>query len=179
MATKKDVRVKVRLNILSVLLKDKGDADQRPGRHGTQRKTIIDIPEFEISSGEFETRLEKAQQVLGQGYWVDPDDVPPTVVTDEVTDLTHNSVTLNGHVKPGGVLIATACGFEVGTLPTVAASVVATESPLSSADNEPITYAWAGLTPETKYYYRAFATDVNFSGGKYGIVKSFTTDAAP
>lgn len=179
MATKKDVKVKIRLNVLSILLRDKGDADHRPGRQGSQRKTIIDIPEVEISSDELETRLEKAQLVLATGYWVDPDDIPPQTVTDDVTAITHNTAILHGHVKSGTALIAATCGFQYGVTPALGTTTVCDQSPVADAANTAITLSVAGLTPSTKYYYRVYATDANFSGGKYGVVKSFTTDHAP
>ena len=177
MATKKDVRVRVRLNVLSILLNDKGEAHTRPPRHGSQRKTIIDIPEVEISSDELEIRLEKAQQVLQLGFWVDPDDVPPQVVTDDQSSLTATGVVLNGHVKPGGALIEATCGFQYGTTKALGTTVTADQSPLNSALNNAITKTVAGLTPSTRYYYRAYVTDANFSGGKYGVLKSFITPA--
>jgi len=178
MATKKDVRVKVRLNVLSVLLNDKGEAHTRPPRQGSQRKTIIDIPEVEISADELEIRLEKAQQVLQSGYWVDPDDIPPQVVTDDVSSLTSTGVTLNGHVKSGTALIAATCGFQYGTTKALGSTTAATQSPVSSASNTAISKSLAGLTPSTRYWYRAYATDINFSGGKYGVLKSFITPAS-
>ena len=179
MATRKDVRVKVRLNVLSVLLRDKGDADLRPPRQGSQRKTIIDVPEIEMSMDELETRLEHAQMVLETGYWVDPDDTPPQAVTDDAEDVTHNSVTLKGHVKSGTALIAAACGFQYGLTKELGSTHTADESPVMSALNTEINYALGGLAASTKYYYRVYATDANYSGGMYGIIKSFTTDATP
>lgn len=178
MATKKDVRVKVRLNVLSVLLNDKGEAHTRPPRQSSQRKTIIDIPEVEISADELEIRLEKAQQVLQLGFWVDPDDIPPQVVTDDQSSLTSTGVVLNGHVKSGTALINATCGFQYGTTKALGSTAVADQSPFGSAVNTAITATLAGLTPSTRYYYRAYATDVNFSGGKYGVLKSFITPAS-
>ena len=177
MATVKDLKVKVRLNVLSELLNDKSSPGARPPRRGSQRKTIIDIPEFEITSGELEIRLEKAQQVLQSGYWVDPDDVPPQVVTDEPSDVTATGAVLKGHVKPCSAAVPATCGFEYGTCKSLGSTSAADQSPIASAVNTAITATLAGLTPATKYYYRAYATDANFSGGKYGIVRSFTTPA--
>ena len=177
MATRKDVRVRVRLNVLSILLNDKGESHTRPPRQSSQRKTIIDIPEVEISADELDIRLEKAQDVLQYGFWVDPDDIPPQVVTDDPTSLTSTGVVLNGHVKPGGVLIETTCGFQYGTTKSLGTNVAADQSTMFSAVNTAITKTIAGLTPSSRYYYRASTSDVNFSGGKYGVLKSFITPA--
>ena len=177
MATKKDVRVRVRLNVLSILLNDKGEAHTRPPRQSSQRKTIIDVPEFEISADELEIRLEKAQDVLRLGFWVDPDDVPPQVVTDDQSSLTSTGAVLYGHVKPGSAALTATCGFQYGTTKALGSTATADQSPISSAANTAITKTLAGLTPSTRYWYRAYATDVNFSGGKFGVLKSFITPA--
>lgn len=102
MATKKDVRVKTRLNVLLTLLRNKGDSDQRPGRYGSQRKTIIDVPEIQITSDELETRLEHAQLVLEHGYKVNTASIPPFVTTDDATDIGVITGTFHGHVNPNG-----------------------------------------------------------------------------
>jgi len=179
MATVKDVNVKIRLNVLSVQLNDKGDSENRPPHEKqSQRVHTVDIPAIEIPATELAIRLEKAQMVLEHGYWVDPDDVPPQVITNEVTSLTSTSAILNGHVKSCSDAIHADCGFEVETVAgskVLAASTVAVESPVMDEDMLPIHYHRNGLTPGTRYYYRAFATDINFSGGKYGILKSFKT----
>ncbi len=175
MATIKDLNVKTRLNVLSTLLRDKGDAETRPGRHGTQRKNIIDIAEVEVNSDELEERLTNAQLVLQYGYDVDTTKPPPQVVTDDAGDITATTVTLNGHIKSGSAVIAAACGFQYGTTPGLGSTAVADESPVASANNTPVTYGLTGLTANTKYYYRAYATDANFTGGKFGVVKSFIT----
>ena len=177
MATRKDVRVRVRLNVLSILLNDKGEAHTRPPRQSSQRKTIIDVPEFEISADELEIRLEKAQQVLQEGYWVDPDDIPPQVVTDDPSSVTKTGAVLRGHVKSGTALIAATCGFQYGATKALGSTAVADQSPINSALNTAITATLAGLTPSTRYWYRAYVTDTNFSGGKYGVLKSFITPA--
>lgn len=175
MALIRDLNVKIRLNVLSSLLRDKGDADMRPGRHGTQRKEIIDIAEVDIRSEELEERLTNAQLVLQYGYDVDTTKPPPQVVTDDATAIGETSVILNGHVKSGSAAIAATCGFEYGTSPEFELDTVADQSPVMSADNTAISATLAGLTAGTKYYYRAVATDVNYVTGKYGVVKSFIT----
>lgn len=175
MAVIRDVRVKARLSVLSTELRDNGNESLRPGKERGQKKYTIDIPVLEICQDELDIRLEKAQQVLEYGYWVDPDNIPPQVTTSDVSSLTKNSVVLNGVVKSGTALLDATCGFKVGTTKELGTTKAAAESPVADAAAVAISYAWAGLTPGTTYYYRAYATDVNFSGGKYGTVRSFTT----
>jgi len=175
MATVKDVNVKTRLNVLSTLLKDKGDADQRPGKEGAQRKTIIDVPEVDIPPCELETRLTNAQLVLEHGYTVDTTKPPPRAVTDDATSIAATSVVLNGHIKSGTAAIAATCGFQYGTTKELGSETVAAENPVSEALDTPITLTIAGLTASTKYYYRAYATDANYATGMFGVLKSFIT----
>ena len=170
MATIKDVRVKTRLNVLSSLLRDKVDADQRPGRYGSQRKTIIDVPEVEIPSGELETRLEHAQLVLESGYRVDTTIKPPTVVTDDATDIDILAGTFRGHVNPNGQV--TAVRFEYGYTPALGGWVTCDETPVNGVLNVAI-HKDMTLLADTTYYYRI--RGVSAAGTYYGIIKSFKT----
>jgi hypothetical protein len=176
MATIKDVRVKVRLNVLSVLLKDKGEADQRPGRHGAQRKTIIDCQEVEIPTGELAIRLANAQLVLEDGYMVNTDITPPVVVTDDATGITPVAAIFRGHVNPNG--LSTAVRFEYSLHhPNCDGWVTCDETPLTGVTNQSVHKDMAGLTPNTKYYYRV--RGYNAAKIAYGIVKSFYTLPTP
>jgi len=173
MATVKDVNVKTRLNVLSTLLKDKGDADQRPGREGAQRKTIIDVQEVEIPTDEMETRIEHALLVLEHGYRVDTTVIPPTVVTDEATDITDTIATFRAHVNPHDE--STVVRFEYSTVnPTLGAWVTCDETPVTGTTNQSIHKDMIGLTPNTKYFYRV--RGVSAAGTYYGIIKSFYTE---
>ena len=169
MAAIKDVRVRVRLNVLSTLLQHKGDSDQRPGRYGSQRKTIIDVPEVEIPSDELETRLEYAQLVLEHGYKVGLP--PPIAVTDEPTITSGHAVAFRAHVNPMG--FSTIVRFEYAKTPSVDGWVTCDETPLTGVTNQTVHKDMAGLTHDTVYYCRVRA--VNAVATVYGIVKSFKT----
>ena len=95
--------------------------------------------------------------------------VAPTVATLAATSVTHESATLNGTITAGSETI-TAQGFMYKA--TAAAdwtNVSATGTTLAATVN--------GLTPETEYQFKAFATTA--SGTVEGIVMTFTTTAAP
>ncbi len=95
--------------------------------------------------------------------------VAPTVATLAATSVTHNSATLNGTITAGSETI-TAQGFMYKA--TAAAdwtNVSATGTTLAATVN--------GLTPETAYQFKAFATTA--SGTVEGAVVNFTTLAAP
>jgi hypothetical protein len=173
MATIKDLNVKARVNILCTEIQDKGDANRRPGRDGTQRKIILELPEIEVDSEEFEARLTAAQLAL-QGCWVD-DEPAPIAITDDATNITHESATLNGTIISNDT--SADSGFQIGLTKELGTTVFATESPVQNADSVPITYNTL-LAPNTKYYYRAFA-DQYAGWVMYGRVKSFTTDHTP
>lgn len=175
MAKIKDLRVRIRLNVLSDFLNDKGDLDQRPGREGSQRKTIIDIPLLEIDSEELDDRLTNAILLLTNG-----DDLSdygaPKPATEEATLVTTTTATLNGHVDPRSALVATTVRFNYGTTKELGSYANAAESPLSTAANTAVSAALTGLTAGTKYYFRVEASDAHYTTAKAGIVMSFVTD---
>ena len=174
MATVKDVRVRIRANIILDELRDQGDADRRPGREGTQKKYIEDVPAFELPLSEFNTRLSDAMKCMEYGYRVDPDGVPPEVITEDATLITRTTVRLNGLVTSHSV--STSCGFVYGTDKTLGiGSTVATGSPANQATVKAVYVALAGLTANTKYYYRVYAQKNVINNTQYGIVKSFIT----
>jgi Fibronectin type III domain. len=89
----------------------------------------------------------------------------PTVTTNDATNVTQTSATLNGAITPGSESI-TAQGFQWkattgGTYTTV------------NATGTTISYNLTGLTPNTSYTFRAFATTA--SGTTHGVEKTFTT----
>ena len=94
--------------------------------------------------------------------------VPPMVVTNDATELTVSSATLNGEVSYNGGASVMARGFQYGIdADNLAASVsVGTGTGIIST-------TLSNLDDNTTYFYRAYAT--NNAGTAYGEIKSFTT----
>ena len=91
---------------------------------------------------------------------------PPTVTTNDATNITQTTATLNGAVTAGDEAI-TAQGFEwKATAGGTYTQVNATGATMS--------YDLTGLTPNTSYTFKAFATTA--SGTTYGEEKTFTTE---
>ena len=92
--------------------------------------------------------------------------VAPTVTTNDATNIGQTNATLNGAVTAGSETI-TAQGFEwKETAGSTYTTVNATGATMS--------YDLTGLTPNTGYTFRAFATTA--SGTTYGTEKTFTTE---
>ena len=94
----------------------------------------------------------------------------PVVTTNNATNVTQNSGTLNGSVNPNGNY-ATAW-FEYGTTPSFGTNTLSNSYGNGSAA---VVYTWnlTGLSNNTTYYYRAAAN--NASSTIYGGTLSFTT----
>jgi hypothetical protein len=90
---------------------------------------------------------------------------PPTVTTNDATNITTTTATLNGAVTAGSETI-TAQGFEWKT------TTGGTYTQVSATGNT-MSYNLTGLTPNTSYTFKAFATTA--SGTTYGAEKTFTT----
>ena len=90
---------------------------------------------------------------------------PPTVTTNDATNIASTSAVLNGAITPGDETI-TAQGFEWKT------TAGGTYTAVNAAGTTP-SYNLTGLTPNTNYTFRAFATTA--SGTTYGVAKTFTT----
>ena len=91
---------------------------------------------------------------------------PPTVTTNDATNIAQTTATLNGAVTAGSETI-TAQGFEwKATTGGTYTAVNATGTTMS--------YDLAGLSPNTSYTFKAFATTA--SGTTYGAEKTFTTE---
>jgi hypothetical protein len=95
--------------------------------------------------------------------------VAPTVTTNDATNIAQTTATLNGAVTAGSETI-TAQGFEwKETSGSTYTTVNATGATMS--------YDLTGLTENTSYTFRAFATTA--SGTTYGTEKTFTTQSTP
>ena len=98
----------------------------------------------------------------------------PKATTNDASAVTFSSATLNGTVNPEAG--ETVYSFDYG--PTTALGI---ETPVTPAGNGkvalPVSAAISGLTPDTRYYVRLFATGA--SGITNGGLKSFTTAPIP
>ncbi len=94
-----------------------------------------------------------------------------TVTTSTVSNITTNTATCGGNVSDDGNATVTARGVCWGTghNPTVSGSHTTDGSGTGS-----FTSSITGLTPNTTYYVRAYAT--NSQGTAYGAERSFTTE---
>lgn len=173
-AEHRNVKVRARINLLIMELRDQGDLDERPGRQGTQKRLIVDVPEMEMVYEELEQRIADISEIVIHGHQLIEDE-PPEVITDAVTGQSAGNATLNGTVITNGN--STAVSFNFGTNPEVSANVVADESPLGSSVKQSFHYDMTLLDADTKYYYQAVAQDSNKT--VYGLVKSFVTPPAP
>lgn len=98
----------------------------------------------------------------------------PTVTTNQVTNITQNSATCGGNVVNNGGATVTArgvCWSNTNSLPTISNSHTTNGSGTGT-----FTSSIIGLSPETTYYVRAYAT--NSAGTGYGALRTFTTNSA-
>jgi uncharacterized protein (TIGR02145 family) len=95
-----------------------------------------------------------------------------TVVTQNATDISTFTATLNGEVTDDGGSTVTERGFYFGTSNNVEISGTKLQS-----ENGTVTFSdeLSGLQPGTKYYYKAYA--INSEGTAYGDEINFTTVA--
>ena len=99
---------------------------------------------------------------------------PPTVTTEEATNITASSATLNGTVSPGR---SPSVWFEYGTTSGLYEKLTESVSG-PRLGTETVSIDINGLSAAMTYYYRIAAND-NWPGGSsdtaYGDEKSFTT----
>ena len=96
--------------------------------------------------------------------------VNPTVATNDATNVTETTATLNGAITNAGNQTITARGFE---WKAVSGGTVATVSATGTTN---FTAPLTGLAEGTEYTFRAFATTAN--GNSYGQWKNFTTNSS-
>ena len=94
----------------------------------------------------------------------------PTVTTNDVTDLTQNSLTSGGNVTSDGGSAVTARGICWSTSPD---PTISDRHTTDGTGTETFTSHLSGLAANTFYYIRAYAT--NSMGTSYGWNVSFTT----
>ena len=97
----------------------------------------------------------------------------PTITTNTVTNIGSNTATCGGNVTFNGGSAVTAKGVCWSTSPVPSISDSHTND---GSGNTAFTSQMTGLTPNTTYYVRAYAT--NSVGTGYGQILSFTTSCA-
>ncbi len=99
--------------------------------------------------------------------------IPPSVTTNNASNLTTTSARLNGNLSSKGTASSVSVSFQWGT----ASGIYGNET---TAEVKPTTgtfyFNLSGRTPGTTYYYRAKAVG---DGTAYGDEKSFTTLTTP
>ncbi len=94
----------------------------------------------------------------------------PTVTTAAVSNITATTVSCGGDVTSDGGAAVTARGLCWSTSPS---PTISDSHTTNGTGTGPFTASLSGLTPDTTYYVRAYAT--NSSGTAYGMDRSFTT----
>jgi hypothetical protein len=94
----------------------------------------------------------------------------PAVTTDSITNITENSANCGGEVTAADGIIVTARGVCWSTLPN---PVITGNHTTDGSDTGKFVSHLTGLTDNTIYYVRAYAT--NIMGTAYGEELSFTT----
>lgn len=97
----------------------------------------------------------------------------PTVTTQSASSIEQTTATLNGNITATGGISPTIRGFEYNTVSGIADKTTIESGTFSTGV---FTAAITGLTPNTTYYYRSYATNTDGTG--YGTWENFTTDPA-
>jgi len=94
----------------------------------------------------------------------------PVLTTTDISSISQASATSGGNITNNGgtAIIARGVCWSTGTTPSIAGSKTT-----DGSGNGSFTSAITGLSPNTKYYVRAYAT--NSTGTGYGSFRSFTT----
>jgi hypothetical protein len=93
------------------------------------------------------------------------------VVTNSASNITSTTAELNGIVNPNG--ISSAVYFDYGTSTSYGTTVTAAQSLVTGTSNVNVSAALTGLTPNTLYHFRCWAT--NSTGTTYGADSTFVT----
>jgi hypothetical protein len=96
----------------------------------------------------------------------------PSLTTSAPTSVSTSTLTLNGSITSTGGVDATQSGFAYGTSATLT-SGVSTSTLGAQTGTATFSSNLTGLTPNTVYYFRAYAT--NTAGTGYGSILSTTT----
>jgi len=107
-------------------------------------------------------------------FTTDGDGQLPGVSTDIATEIDSDMATLNGEITDlGNDNEITEFGFYYGTSSSPSSKIKVGDSSDRIDAGDDFDYDLTGLTPGTKYYFKAYAR--NSEGSSYGTVKNFTT----
>jgi hypothetical protein len=114
---------------------------------------------------------------IGAGWvFVNPPQIPPTVVTGAASSVTQTSATLNATVNPNNQTVSD-CHFDYGTSPSYGTSVPCTTLPGSGMSPVAVSASLSGLSANTTYHFQIVAT--NPTGTSTGADQMFTTAEPP
>jgi hypothetical protein len=102
---------------------------------------------------------------------------PPTITTNAATNVSLDSVTLNGAISATNGANASTCGFAYGTNASLVTTIATTTDSTCPGTTGSFTKALASLTANTLYYFRAYS--INTAGTGYGSIQSFMTTTNP
>lgn len=140
---------------------------------------LVSAPLAGLSAGATYYYRVAASNSAGTSWGIIASFVPgsaPLVTTLAATSVSTTGATLNGNVTPNG--LATSAWFVWGTDPTLSTgSATAAQTAGSGSASEPVSFALAGLSTGTTYYFRIYAS--NTSGTSWGSIISVTPSSVP
>jgi hypothetical protein len=108
--------------------------------------------------------------------FVNPPQIPPTVVTGAASAVTQTSATVNATVNPNNQTVSD-CHFDYGTSMSYGTSVPCTTLPGSGMSPVAVSAPLTGLSANTTYHFQIIAT--NPTGTSTGGDQTFTTAEPP
>ncbi len=100
----------------------------------------------------------------------------PGVTTGSSSNVTSTGGTISGTISASGCTAVSAYGFEYSTS-TGFADGTGTPVSANNLNSGNFSATLTGLAPNTRYYYKAYAT--NAAGTTYGLQQAFTNTASP
>jgi len=151
-------------------LRKNGESDEHYGQCASWRGWIVECDGSQLVEGKIDTT---AADFWERGYAEDEATVP-VVTTQAATILVPGGATLNGNITDDGGASISEHGFvwKAGSDPVNIAGGDGF-SELGAGAEGAYDQAKTGLTEDTLYYYRAYATNV--TGDGYGSAQTFTT----
>ena len=173
MAINRDVEVRARIEILLTEVTDPDNPVGRGGRRAGTEKRNIQIPLVIMDYDELVARATDIADSIREGYEL-TGTTPPSSVTEGTVGVTTVVATLLGRVIPN---VNTSCGFIYGLTKELDNTTDADESVIAAASDDPVPIQATimGLTPNTRYYYRAWSLIASVVRVRYGRIRSFKT----